>query len=193
MTQNTAANDSQKTDTRRDKESSSCNADCGRKCLRHLRSPLWTNIPFVVYCMVVVTVQGCIQSVLVFLPSRCRELGAGQNAAALLLTLFGVFDMTGRFVFGFVFDLRAVRSRRSYAYTAVTASFGALAALISAASNYKVLAVATCVVAVFEGGAHSQRATCVTEIVGPSQMSLSVGLVIFAQGFGNFYGPLVGG
>jgi len=166
---------------------------CGTKCFSLVRSSLWTNCPFITYCLLVAGVQGCIQSVLIFLPARGRELGAGASGAALLLTLFGAFDMGGRFVFGFVFDIRAVRQRRSYLYTAVAASFGALAVLLAAFGNYVLLAIGTCLVAVVEGGAHSQRATSVTELVEPSQTSLAVGLVIFAQGFGNFYGPIVGG
>ena len=169
------------------------NAHSGRKCLSLVRSSLWTNCSFITYCLLVAAVQGCIQSVLIFLPARGRELGAGASGAALLLTLFGAFDMGGRFVFGFVFDIRAVRQRRSYLYTVVAASFGALAALLAAFRSYVLLAIGTCMVAVVEGGAHSQRATSVTELVEPSQTSLAVGLVIFAQGFGNFYGPIVGG
>jgi len=169
-------------------------ADDGRTCLRVLRSSLLTYFPFIIYCIVVAAVQGCIQSVLIFLPARGRELGAGPKAAALLLTLFGVCDMVGRFIFGFVFDLRAVRRLgRSYLYMAVAASFGATASVMAAADNYAALAACTCVVAVLEAGAHSQRATSVTELVEPSKMALGVGLVIFAQGFGNFYGPIVGG
>jgi len=164
-----------------------------RKCLRVLRSSLWTNIPFIAYCVIVAAVQGCIQSLLIFLPARGRELGAGPSAAALLLTLFGAFDMGGRFVFGFIFDVRAVRRRRTFLYTLVAACFGAGTALLAAAGGFLLLAVLTCLVAVLEGGAHSQRTSCVTEMVEPAQMALSVGLVIFAQGFGNFYGPLVGG
>jgi len=173
------------------KTGESNSSDGGSKCLRVLRS--WTNVPFIVYCLVVAGVQGSIQSILIFLPARAAELGAGPNAAALLLTLFGAFDMGGRFLFGFVFDVRAVRRRRSYLYTAVAATFGAITALLAAVGDYVVLAVGTCIVAVFEAGAHSQRATSVTELVEPSQVSLGVGLVILAQGFGNFYGPIVGG
>jgi len=83
-----------------------------RKCSRLVRSSLWTNVPFIVYCMMVSGVQGCIQSVLIFLPARAQELGAGPSGAALILTLFGVFDMGGRFAFGFVFDIGAVVRRR---------------------------------------------------------------------------------
>ena len=174
-------------------ESNGSVVDGGRKCLRVLRSSLWTNFPFVVYCMLVAAVQGCIMSVLIFLPARGRELGAGASAAALLLTLFGAFDMGGRFVFGFVFDIRAVRRRRSYLYTVLAVLFGAGAALLATLDDYVLLATVTCVVAVLEGGAHSQRATIVTELVESAQSSLAVGLVIFAQGCGNFYGPIIGG
>ena len=72
-----------------------------RPAVRRRRSSMWTNFPFIVYCVVVASVQGCIQSVLIFLPARARELGARPNAAALLLTIFGVADMVGRFAFGY--------------------------------------------------------------------------------------------
>jgi len=164
-----------------------------RKFVRLLRSSLWTNVPFIIYCMVVATTQGCIRVVIIFLPARCSELGAGLNATAFLLVLFGAFDVGGRFIFGFIFDIAAVRRRRSGLYTAVAATFGAGTALLAAVDSYLGLAVGSCIVAVLEGGAHSQRATSVDELVEPSQVSLGVGLVIFAQGFGNFYGPIVGG
>jgi len=171
----------------------SIRSDGGSKCLRALRSSLWTNFPFIVHCMVVAGVQGALHSILIFLPARAAELGAGPNAAALLLTLFGAFDMVGGFFFGFVFDVRAVRLRRSYLYTVVAASFGAGTALLAAVGDYATLAAATCVVAVVEGGARGQRVTSVNKLVEPSQVSLGIGLVIFAQGFGNSYGPIVGG
>jgi len=158
-----------------------------------LRSSLWTNYAFFVYCTVVAAAQGCIQSVLIFLPARCSELGAGPNAAAFLLTLFGAFDMGGRFVFGFLFDIPPVRRRRSYLYTLVAATFGACTTLLAAIDGYMELAIVTCVVAMLEGGVHSQKATSVDELVEPSQVSLGIGLVMFVQGLGNFYGPIVGG
>jgi len=94
---------SQTTTSEKTRRNDSSASDGGRRVRlpRVLRSSLWTNCAFVVYCVVVAAVQGCIQSVLIFLPARGRELGAGANAAALLLTLFGVSDMTGRFIFGF--------------------------------------------------------------------------------------------
>ena len=175
--------------------SESNSPDGGRKCLPvgFVRSSLWTNFRFIVYCMVVAGVQGAMLPIFIFLPARAAELGAGPGAAAFLLTLFGAFDMVGGFFFGFVFDIRAVRRRRSYLYTAVAALFGAGTALLAAAGDYVVLAAATCVVAVVAGGARGHRVTTASELVEPSQVSLGIGLIIFAQGLGNFYGPVAGG
>ena len=163
------------------------------KYLRVPRSSLWTNFPFILYCMVVAAAQGCIRIVVIFLPARCSELGAGPSAAAFLLTLFGAFDVGGCLIFGFLFDIPAVRRRRSYLYAAVAVSFGAGTALLAAADNYVALALVTCIVAVLGGGAQSQRATGIDELVEPSQVSFAVGLLMFVQGFGSFYGPIVGG
>jgi len=173
--------------------SESINSEQGSKWLRVLRSSLWTNSPFIVHCMVVAGVQGAMMPLLIFLPARASEVGAGPGAAALLLTLFGAFDMCGGLFFGFVFDIRAVRRRRSYLYTAVAASFGAGTALLAVVGDYGALAVATCVVAVVAGGVRGHRVTTTSELVEPSQVSLGIGLVIFAQGLGNVYGPVVGG
>ena len=180
--------------TRADVARNNSDADDGRKCLRVLRSSLWTNYPFITHCVLVAAVQGCHQSFVVFLPARGRELGAGPKAAALLPTLLGVCDMAGRFTFGFVFDLRAVRRcGRCHVYAAVAASFGVAVALTAAAGSYASLATCTCVSAVFTAAAHSQKATVVTEMVEPSQMAHAVGLVIFSLGFGSMYGPVIGG
>jgi len=164
-----------------------------RRCLCAVRSSLLKYIPFIVHCVVVAASQSCIQSVLIFLPASGRELGASHHAAALLLTLFGAFDMAGRFVFGFLFDIPAVRRRRSLMFMAVAACFGCGAALVAAVNDYVGLAVCICVIAALEGGTHSQRASSVTELLEPSQMAIGVGFVMFAQGVGNFYGPLLGG
>lgn len=189
--------------TLKDDETVKNHDDVPRRCLDRCPSPLrllsffksslWFNVPFILYCTMVTATQGCIQAVLVFLPGCGRELGATRQQASLLLTVFGAADMIGRFVFGFVFDLKPLRSRRTHLYTAVAASFAAMAVLLGFMPTYLSLAVVTALVAFFEGGAHSQRATNVTELVEPSQMSIGVGLVIFFQGLGNFYGPLVGG
>ena len=66
------------------------------------------------------------------------------------------YEKGGRFMFGFVFDVPAVRRRgRSFLYLAVAALFGASAALLAAAGGYAALAAGTCLVAVVEAGAHS--------------------------------------
>lgn len=173
-----------------------CLAHCPsmlRRLFSLFKSSLWINIPFILHCTMVAATQGCIQAVLIFLPGCGRELGATRQEASLLLTVFGAADMVGRFVFGFVFDLKPLRSRRTDLFTAVAASFAAMSILLGFMPSYLSLAVVTALVGFFQGGAHSQRATNVTELVEPSQMSIGVGLVIFFQGLGNFYGPLVGG
>ena len=164
---------------------------CCSKCCS--KSSLLRNIPFLLYCLIVCGLQGCIQCVLIFLPSCGKELGASRQQEALLLTSFGVADMVGRFVFGFVFDIKLLRPRRQILFVCIAAGFGACSILMAASNTYVALLVLTCLTAFLQGGAHSQRATNVPELVKPKQMSTAVGFSFFFMGVGNFYGPFVGG
>jgi len=164
-------------------------------CIRPkcLSSSLWCNFPFLIHCATMTGLQGCIQCVLLFLPSYAKELGSSFQQEAWLLTLFGIWDMIGRFAFGFIFDLKWVRTRRTHMYTFVSAGFAIFAILLALTSDFLGLAIVTCFTAFFEGGSHSQRATIIPDLVEKTQMSIGIGLGFFFMGIGNFYGPLVGG
>ena len=44
-----------------------------------------------------------------------------------------------------------------------------------------------------EGTFHSQRTSVVSEVIPEHLMPQSVGILIFMQGFGTFFGPIMGG
>ena len=154
---------------------------------------LWCNRTFLLYCFLMMSMQTCIMTFLVFLPAFSVELGVDRAMAAVTLTVFGLSDMVGRFLFGFLFDLRSIRPKRQHFYCFVSAMFGACVLSMCFAPNFAVVCVISAVTAVFEGATHSQRATVVSEIVYAYQLPTAVGVIICCQGVGNLCGPPLAG
>ena len=163
------------------------------KISRMRKDSLFCNGTFFLYGIVIMSMQVCIQTYLIFLPGFALEKRATDREAALVLSIFGFCDMGGRFLFGFLFDLKPIRNNRRDFFCIVSSLFGALVILTSFMSSLILVCVLAGLTGIFEGATHSQRTTVLSEFVTASQMSTSVGVIIFFQGLGNIYGPPLGG
>lgn len=69
-----------------------------------------TRLTFLLYCVEITAMSMAIQTFLTFLPGLAKELKvADRSKSALLLSIMGIADMTGRLLVGFVMDLKQVR------------------------------------------------------------------------------------
>lgn len=161
---------------------------CCRRCACS-RDSLFCNTTFIIYCFLMAGMQYAIMGTLLFVPGFAVEKGVDKITASLLLSIYGFVDLGARFLFAFVFDLKAVRSHRRYLYAIVGLMFGASTMVISAMPTYISLAAAVALNALCEAAFHSQRATILSEFVAPAHASLAVGLMIASQGVGNISGP----
>ena len=67
------------------------------------------NPTFFLYCIEITAMSIAIQTFLTFLPGLAKEYKAADDKkAALLLSIMGVADMSGRLVVGFLMDLKQV-------------------------------------------------------------------------------------
>jgi len=151
------------------------------------------NVTFLLYGIEIVAMSVHIQTFLTFLPGIAMEMGVDEGRAALLLSIVGVADMAGRFFWGFIFDLKSVRNRRRLLHACIGLPMGGLAIVFGLQQGYVGFVLFTVIWGLFEGGFHAQRATIVSEFVGPEHMSSTVGFVIAFQGIGNLLGPPVAG
>ena len=167
--------------------------DSKQKSFWKSQTEILTNVTFLIYGFQIFAMSICIQTFLTYLPSLSEQYGSSKTMAALLLSVVGLSDMAGRFIFGFLFDLRTVRYRRRLFHACLGIPVGLLCLLMGYLSSYTMFMVVGVLYGVVEGGFHSQRATIVSEFVSKDKMSSTVGFVIFFQGFGNLAGPPVAG
>lgn len=158
-------------------------------CCHLAEDSLFRNFTFYLYGYLIMSMQICIQSYVIFLPGYAKEYGASTTEASLLLSIFGFVDMIGRLLFGILFDLKWISRRRKDFYCLVSALFGLGAMSLTFMPNFVSICVMTVWVAMFEGATHSQRATVLSDFVPVKQMPTAVGVIIFCQGVGNVWGP----
>ena len=152
-----------------------------------------TNLTFLIYCCQIFAMSICIQTFLTYLVSFAVEFGNEKFYGSLLISVVGLSDMAGRFIFGFVFDHPRIRKRRRLFFAYLGLPVGFLCIFMGFLTYYPFMMVIGVIYGIVEGGFHSQRATIVSEFVTKDKMSSTVGLVIFFQGLGNLAGVPVAG
>ena len=157
------------------------------------QTAILTDTTFLLYGLQILAMSICIQTFLTFLPSLAEQYGISKSMAAVLVSVVGLSDMAGRFLFGIVFDLSGVRHRRRLFHAYLGVPVGFLCMLMGYLSTYSLFVTVSVLFGIVEGGFHSQRVTLVSEFVSPEKMSSTVGLVIFFQSLGNLAGPPVAG
>ena len=113
---------------------------------------LLSNVTFVLYCALIISMPFCIQASLVFVPSLCKEKGFTQTQAALLLSIFGFADITGRFFFGVMFDLTWVRPHRRPFHSCIGVCMGASVICVSFMPSFAWMIASVIVWGFFEAG-----------------------------------------
>jgi membrane protease YdiL (CAAX protease family) len=154
-----------------------------------------TNWKFMLYGWQIICMAASVQTFFTFLPAYAEELGSGKMQGALLLSILGIADMSGRLFFSAFFDLKIVRNkigRRNF-HSSLGFIMGLLAFVAGFTNLYVTIAIVGVLWGLFEGVFHGQRTTVISDIVPPEQMSSATGFVILFQGVGNLFGPAVAG
>lgn len=156
---------------------------------------MFKNIHFILYAMVIISMPIMIQNVLTFLADFAKEnCGVDDTKASLLLSITGLADMTGRFAFGFVFDLKFFRK---FGLVRIESILGLACCIVIVFFNfttkYWLLMILGIIWGFFEGGFHAQRTTILLEIVKPDEIPQATGFSIFFQSIGNLIGVFIGG
>ena len=107
--------------------SSSCYSNCCDKVHNSTFISLLKSSTFVCYCFTVMSLPYTGQLIYMALPSLAKERGLSKTEGAIIVSIMGAGDMVGRFGFGFVYDMRRFRRRRSILF----ASFGLAIGVVS--------------------------------------------------------------
>lgn len=159
------------------------------------RMSLMKNTTFMFHCLTVMSMPFSLNLPLVFIPPLIKEYDYPdhRSKAALLISCMSLSDMGGRFIFGFIFDIKYVRPYRRPLHTCLGIAMGLAVALIPVTKNITILGIICAVWGFIESGFHSQRATIQSTFISKKQMSNSVGFMILFQGIGNITCASLGG
>ena len=83
------------------------------KCFRLRRKfEIFSSSSYLVYIINIGCMGFVLMTPMIYLPSLVLEMGYNKQTAALMLSLVGLADIIGRFLFGFIFDLRAIQDEK---------------------------------------------------------------------------------
>ena len=154
---------------------------------------LLTNFTFLLYCLNMAALPHGVQCCLLFLPAMCREKGFSKSQGAILISISGLADVTGRLIAGIVFDLSPVRNKRRALHSVLGIAGGFMVISLALAETYTIMIISAVFWASLMGAFHGQRATVLSQFIDKEVEANGVGWVIFSQGIGNFVGPTVSG
>lgn len=165
-----------------------------RNCAEfRLRLGTLTNLSFLLFCFNLFNIPTTLISTFIFLPGLAAEYGLSGSETTLLLSVIGLASGVGRLGFGFVFDLRPVRSRRRLVHSLLGVLLGASTASLAIWRHFLPMLVTCTCIGLSEGGVMAQRATALSQYVNPEQLAFAFGIMTMFQGFGNLLGPLLQG
>ena len=73
---------------------------------------MFSNGTYWIYLLNQGTMPFVLMTPMILLPSLALEIGASKDMASILLSLLGLADIVGRFLFGFLFDLKMIRDKK---------------------------------------------------------------------------------
>ena len=136
-----------------------------------------------------------LMTAMIYLPPLAHEAGADDIEASLMLSILGAADIVGRFLWGFLFDLKCVRDkkRRQFMFGITGIMFGISVIILGFCHSIPTLGACIFLYGVVEGGYHSQRMTILGEFLTKEEIADGVGWSICFQGVGCLMStPLLG-
>ena len=154
---------------------------------------LFTILAFVMYSGQNIVLQFCTAVPLIFLPQLGMENGYTETASAFLISISGIFDIVGRYVFGILFDIQCIVPQRRLLHGILGLLLGTATFCLGLTGSYVTMLVGAAFHGMMAGGYHAQKTSIVSEFVPITLMSDAVGFSFFFEGFGSLVAaPLFG-
>ena len=152
-----------------------------------------TSLPYVLYSGQNLVLQFCTAVPLIFLPQLGVENGYTETASSILISVSGIFNIVGRFLFGFVFDMQCTVRRRRLCHALFGLSLGTAVICLGLTDNYATMCLGAAFHGTTTGGYHAQKTSIAAEFVPIILMPDAVGFSFFFEGFGSLVAaPLFG-
>ncbi|XP_067946836.1 monocarboxylate transporter 4-like [Watersipora subatra] len=127
-----------------------------------------------------------------FIVSRALHFGIRNEETGFLMSTFGVTNIVGRLLLGFLADLPMVKRRRCYLYGIMAISAGVVTSYNFGPLFYHQMLYCG-FFGLFYGCTISMKCTVLTDIIGSEKICTGFGMIMFAAGFTVFLGPASAG
>ncbi|KAF3689095.1 Monocarboxylate transporter 12 [Channa argus] len=161
------------------------------KILQYVDYTLITNARFMVYSMFGVFAALGFFAPALFLVPYARSKGIEEYQAAALMSISAVFDLFGRVFFGWVANLRLVKTVQQL--TATVILLGTVLLLCPLASSFPELAAFSAAYGLVFGATVAIHITVLAEVVGVQRLGSALGFFMLIRSSGGLLGPPIAG
>jgi sugar phosphate permease len=153
------------------------------------------NPTFRLYFLNLCVLPFALQTAVIFILHYCVEIEPSltKTHLSLIWTLRSFSALVGKFVSGFVFDLKFFRGRRRVLHSTIGVAAGVLLMSLSLANSFYVVVVIVVGWGVLIQSFEANLSTSMNEFVPKNLMSSAIGLMMFSRGIGNLLGPYSAG
>lgn len=166
-------------------------AELRTKILPYVDYTLITNSRFMVYSMFGVFAALGFYAPSLFLVPYARSRGIEEYQAAALVSISAALDLIGRVFFGWVANLRLVKTVQQL--TATVILLGTVSLLCPLASSFLELAVFSAAYGLVYGATVAIHITVLAEVVGVHRLGSALGFFMLIRSSGGLLGPPIAG
>jgi MFS family permease len=131
------------------------------------------------------------QSVFMLLPPLAEEFGFTDREGSLLVTIFGLADLTGRIFFGWFGDRNLIKLRFIFLWNIAVCSLGII--LTPHITSYVGICVFVALYGIFAGGFNGLVIPMVVECLGREHLSSAFGFALFGVSISMLINPTISG
>lgn len=161
------------------------------KVLRYVDYTLISNSHFMIYSMFGVFAALGFFAPALFLVPYARSQGIEEYQAAALMSISAALDLSGRLLFGWVANLRLVKTIHQLTVTVIL--LGTVLLLCPLATTFTHLAAFSAIYGLVFGATVSIHITVLAEVVGIARLGSALGFFMLIRSSGGLLGPPIAG
>ncbi|KAM7396377.1 hypothetical protein PAMP_019422 [Pampus punctatissimus] len=174
-----------------DSNSRAKRAELTTKIRRYVDYTLITNARFMVYSMFGVFAALGFFAPALFLVPYARSKGIEEYEAATLMSITAVLDLFGRVFFGWVANLKLIKTVQQLTVTVIL--LGTVLLLFPLASSYLDLVALSVVYGLVYGATVAIHITVLADVVGAHRLGSALGFFMLIRSSGGLLGPPIAG
>ena len=154
---------------------------------------LLKDIRFSGYCFLSISVNFMLTTAMGFMPALAVDRGISQLDAAFLLSFAGAANMAAVLPVGWIMDLPAIRMRRPYVYTVLTAVIALTMLIIPLMQTFTGFAIVCVIRGSMAGVVTGQKGTITADVLGPERAAQGIGILFLTGSIATLSGRSLAG